>query len=160
MPRGSSPGERRGGRKKGVPNKATIEARERAARELDAAKAGEKQIGKDVIEEMMFIAKGATASFQPVSEEQAQRAQAAGQTNVKPRAGDMEKFGQWWDRTVFAAKELAKYQSPTFRAIMVSTAGDAPKNDPKQIEGNVVPIDDPVGAGRVYRRIVMAGSRR
>lgn len=45
MPRGSKPGERRGGRKKGVPNKATLDVAERI-----------KALGCDPIEGMVKVA--------------------------------------------------------------------------------------------------------
>jgi hypothetical protein len=114
-----------------VPNRATREQQLVAARALDnAQKPGAKPLGKEVLEEMMFIAKSATSSFQPITKEMAERANAAGQASVKERAGDMEKFGQWWDRTCYAAKELSKYQSPTYRAIMVAPAPET--NQPER----------------------------
>jgi uncharacterized membrane-anchored protein len=45
MPRGSKPGERRGGRKKGVPNKATLDVAEKI-----------KALGCDPIEGMVKVA--------------------------------------------------------------------------------------------------------
>ena len=153
-----------GGRKKGSLNKATIEKQEIAAKTLDRAREGKIVLGKDVLEEMMSVAKAVMAQFQPVSPEMAAQAQALGQ-NVKPRKGNLSKFGQWFDRTVYAAKELTKYQSPTMRAIAVSAAttpgAGQPGDDAKLIEGKIIVHDkDPIGASRVYRQIVAAAGRR
>jgi hypothetical protein len=154
-----------GGRKKGSLNKATIEKQEIAAKTLDQSRDGKIVLGKDVLEEMMGVAKAVMAQFQPVSPEMAAQAQALGQAHVRPRKGNLSKFGQWFDRAVYAAKELTKYQSPTMRALAVSAAttpgaGQA-GDDAKLIEGKVIVHDrDPIGASRVYRQIVAAAGRR
>jgi hypothetical protein len=36
--------------------------------------------------------------------------------------GDWDRFGAWFDRTAFCAKELAKFQSPQIKAVDIPTA--------------------------------------
>jgi hypothetical protein len=148
-----------GGRPKGSLSKATTEAREKAARLLDAARSGKapKPLAKDILEDAMFIAKGATASFQRVTPEQVEEARAAGNLKARPQNGDIDKFGEWFDRMVYAATQLAKYQSPTFRAIFLQqdTIAAAPAAEP----GKVLDLQaerDPLGAEQTYLRLIKA----
>jgi hypothetical protein len=153
MPRGAAPGERRGGRAKGTLNKRTTEALLKAAQTIDAAREGRIELGKDVLDRMMKLAEGAASVHRPWTQADvdAGRAAAVG--------GDWDRFGLWFDRTVFCAKELAKYQSPTFKAIAVQVTPDVsrdrlpPPSDPK-----VVNIDDPEALQRVYK-LRIAGVR-
>jgi hypothetical protein len=73
MPRGSAPGERRGGRQKGTPNKATIiERRMRAQAGLEAA----KRTGVMPLDIMLAVAAGGPEADQ-ISDRQLQAAIAA-----------------------------------------------------------------------------------
>jgi hypothetical protein len=60
MPQGSKPGERRGGRQKGTPNRATIEKRIRAEHGIAAAKAN----GLLPLDIMLQVAAGGEAAAQ------------------------------------------------------------------------------------------------
>lgn len=128
MPRGAAPGERRGGgRKPGQKNRATLErealrAREEAARkaEIDVglAKLAGKKLAKEVLEDFMVLFAGIAGTHQPYPPAQPQNPNY-----------DAEKFERFARLTVDAAKELAKYQSPQFRAIVVAPAPDANKGE-------------------------------
>lgn len=72
MPRGSAPGERRGGRQKGAPNKATVERRMRAQAGLEAA----KQTGTMPLDIMLAVAAGGPEADK-ISDRQLQAAIAA-----------------------------------------------------------------------------------
>ena len=72
MSRGSAPGERRGGRRPGVPNKATIERRLRAQAGLEAA----KQTGAMPLDIMLAVAAGGPEADK-ISDRQLQAAIAA-----------------------------------------------------------------------------------
>jgi hypothetical protein len=72
MPRGSAPGERRGGRQKGTPNKATIERRMLARRGLAAV----EHTGKLPLEIILAVAAGGTKADE-ISDRQLQAAIAA-----------------------------------------------------------------------------------
>lgn len=123
MPRGARPGERRGGRVKGIPNRKTIERleKERIANDLlEAAKAETKlehargrstKLAKDVIEDFMNLFAGIATTCQPYPPSQPQN----------PNFNE-ERFEKYARMTVDAARELAKYQSPQFRAIVVAPA--------------------------------------
>jgi ketopantoate reductase len=65
---GSKPGERRGGRKKGTPNKTTQERQINAAREIDRARKEGRELAKDVLERLMHIAEGATGVNRPTTQ--------------------------------------------------------------------------------------------
>ena len=160
MPRGAKPGERRGGRGKGTLNKATLESleRERIRSQIDVATAGAertitqaqaigRKLAKDRLEELTEIFIGAAAYFQP-------RSSAIGEANQN---ADWDKFEKWGRLAMDCASKLAPYQSPTFRAIMVS-APPPPREEDKL--GNVISLSDPIGAARVYRRIVTSGGGR
>lgn len=127
MPRGSRPGEHRGGRKKGGRNRATIERmeRERLAKQVEdvkitdalaAAKVSRNKLAKEVLEDFMVLFAGIAGTHQPYPPAQPQNPNY-----------DAEKFERFARLTVDAAKELAKYQSPQFRAIVVAPAPDAGK---------------------------------
>lgn len=72
MPRGSAPGERRGGRAPGTPNKATVERRLRAQAGLEAA----KQTGAMPLDIMLAVAAGGPEADK-ISDRQLQAAIAA-----------------------------------------------------------------------------------
>jgi hypothetical protein len=140
MPSGAKPGERRGGRHAGVPNKATTEAleRERIEQQLAAPVSAEtvakaevlappgtptevvahRKLAKERLEDLLELFVGAAAYYQPAA--------LGGQT--RPAVGqkeDWEQFARWGKLAMDCAKEAAKYQSPTFRAIVVAPAPDA-----------------------------------
>lgn len=68
MSRGARPGERRGGRKTGVPNKATIE-REIEARKDAKRSASEGPMPKDVMLNVMRVLMGEAARYQPTGKD-------------------------------------------------------------------------------------------
>ena len=64
----------------------------------------------------MNIALGATGLNRPTPKGQEG---PNGEINAN---GDWDRFGAWFDRTAYCAKELAKYQSPTIKAVDIPTA--------------------------------------
>lgn len=131
MPRGGpQPGS---GRKPGSKNKATIErelkAQAEAQRLIDHAKANKIELATSVLDRAMKIAEGSAGRHRPITEvelPQMQEAENAAAMNEgrKPRqlvvGGSWPLFGEWFDRWVWCARELAKYQSPQYRAIAVA----------------------------------------
>ena len=118
LPRGSKPGERRGGRRKGSRNKATIERELLAQRVLQNAPAGAIQqapLGKEVLEQYMVAFDALAQHYRPIPE--------------SPNS-DEAKFTKFATATCDCARALAPYQSPTYRAVMLSS--------PRQ-EGNGAP---------------------
>jgi hypothetical protein len=105
------PGERRGGRAKGTPNKSETEKKilaERAAAAM-SGRSSSRMLGKEVLEEYMMLFRGMSGYFQPL----------LGQPKeAKPQAS-IEQFEKWAKLAVEAATRLAPYQSPTYRSIMV-----------------------------------------
>jgi hypothetical protein len=126
----ASGGRREGaGRKKGTKNRATVEREINAAAAIDRARREGRELAVDALERFMKIAEGAAGVNKPTT--QAEMA-AGAQPNPD---GDWPRFGEWFDRMVYCAKELAKYQSPQIRAVDLP----APPPDPtKQAEGSVV----------------------
>ena len=121
---------------------------------LDRAKVTARPLAKDRLGELLDVALGAMQQFQPITKEMVERAHAIGNTKVKESKGEWSGFGSWWDRAVFAAKELAKYESPQLKAIaMVQTPEplSAARN-----EDSFVRLNDPVRASRVYQEFMRA----
>lgn len=111
-----------GGRLKGSKNKTTLEREAAAA--VDAARGQQRELAKDVLERLMKVAEGATSLNKPTTQAELARGVAANPD------GDWERFGAWFDRTAYCAKELAKYQSPQIKAV----DAPAPPPDPGQLE--------------------------
>ena len=123
MPSGSRPGERRGGRKRGVPNRATVERAEIALRSTAEAKASGRKLGKEVLEELMVLFGGLASKFQPESMDK-----IVVQEWTK---GDREPmFHKYASLAVKVAKDLADFQSPRFKAVEVHAP--APNMEDKQ----------------------------
>jgi hypothetical protein len=115
MPRGGSkPGERRGGRQKGTPNKRTVQARLFREAKLDG-----KPLAKEVLEESMFTyLRLAVACARPES-----------------GAWSAEKqklFHFYREKCDERARWLAPYQSPQYRSITVQPPREtgAPRGTP------------------------------
>lgn len=130
MPSGARPGERRGGRPKGGRNKSTIERLERAAldargkeaeKAIIAGRATGTKLAKEVLEDFMHLFAGIAGTHQPYPPTQPQ--------NVNY---DEDKFERYAKLTIDTARELAKYQSPQFRAIVVAPAPDANKGQERK----------------------------
>src|SRR5262249_20766205 len=71
MPRGSRPGERRGGRQKGTKNKRTVEAELLAQRMLEGAPPRTIQnarLGKDTLEKFMTLFDALAEHYRPIPE--------------------------------------------------------------------------------------------
>jgi len=116
MPRGSVPGEQRGGRPPGIPNKATLQRVARAEQEMLDAKAAGRKLAKDVLDDFMQLFAGMAAHYQPRPNRQ----------GIEPNPNQSEPlFEKYAKLAVEAAKHLAPYQSPTFRAIMIAPPPDA-----------------------------------
>jgi len=106
----------RGGRPKGSKGKATIERELKAAQQIDKARREGRELAVTVLENLMNIALGATGLNRPTPQADLLTGRAANPD------GDWDRFGAWFDRTAFCAKELAKYQSPQIRAVDIPTA--------------------------------------
>ena len=110
MPRGSQPGERRGGRQKGTKNKRTIEAELLAQRILQGTPPMTVQnarLGKETLERFMMLFDNLAEHYRPFPENQ---------------HADESKFSKYATAACDCAKALAPYQSPTYRAIMFEQA--------------------------------------
>lgn len=97
------------GRKPG-PTKATLERAAIAQRVMGEAAMQGRKLGKEVLEEFMVLFAGLATKFQP----DATDTSAVRDWAKKP---EFDKFVQFATLAKDTAKELAKYQSPTFRAI-------------------------------------------
>lgn len=146
MPRAVK-GQRFGGRAAGTPNKATIEKTLRAEFELTQARDTGKKLAKDVLDEFMMLFAGMAAHHQPIP---------PGQPIPAGRVPDEDKFEKWARLAVETAADLAKYQSPTFRAIAVSMPPPLPvAPEPKTIGGKVLEMPkDAISRSRLYQRLV------
>lgn len=147
-----------GGRTKGTPNKATQEQRAREA-ELEAARQAEiqaehranvarpKKLGKDVLNELMTVAMGYAALFQPKYDPVTK--------NVVD--GDEDRFEKWARMAGEFAFRAANFESPRYRAIYLQT--DSPLSGPKPgaDEANVLDLQaerDPARATDAYLRLI------
>jgi hypothetical protein len=117
---GAKPGERRGGRQKGTPNRATVQkqliAAQIAERTVADARTAGRKLAKEVLENFMFGFADLAEHYKPTPEVE----------RPNPHA-DEDKFAQYAELAIDCAKALAPYQSPTFRAVVV-----APAVEPKE----------------------------
>lgn len=138
MPSGAAPGERRGGRSRGVPNKKDVvkhlvgevldgtdgqkRIKDVVARELAKMAQPPRNSRKaiDILDTLMQLSMGLVARYQP-------RPDGGMETN--PQA-DETKFQTYLPIALNSAKELAKYQSPTFKAIALQEVPAAPAAAP------------------------------
>lgn len=112
----------KGGRPKGSRNKRLIEKelleQQRAAAWANRKSAGgngkpQPKLAKQLIEDFMHAAAGYAATYQ--------------------RANNIDKFQEWAKLAVEWASRLAPYQSPTYRAIVIS-----PEAPPPDADGEVI----------------------
>jgi hypothetical protein len=144
MPKGSKKGVRHGGRDRGTPNRATVERAEVARMQTEESKRRGAKLGKDVLEEFMLLFAGMAAQYQPLPEG----------VTMPGRTPNEEKFITYATLAVKTAKDLADFQSPKFKAIMV-TAPPPKQQSAKTIDGNVVQLsNDPNVITRVYQQMV------
>jgi hypothetical protein len=127
MPRGAKPGERRGGRARGQPNKASVERAALAERIIAEAegKPGMK-LGKEMLQEFAVMFGGLAAAFQPVG---------TGPNGTLTEA-DIKTWAESYKEPLFekyakmaakVANDFADFQSP--RLARIQTA--APPPDPR-----------------------------
>lgn len=114
-------GSKTGGRTAGTPNKATVERALVAQQQVAEAKAAGRKLGKEIVEDFAHVFASMAAFYQP----QPGVRDAAGkmQMNGNPNANE-GKFVEYAKMAVTAGAELANYQSPKLRAILV--AADKP----------------------------------
>jgi hypothetical protein len=111
MPRGGSkPGERRGGRQKGTPNKVTAEQALSAERVLAKAKVSGRRLGKEVLDYYMHV-------FAEIADSERAAALTEKPENAREHEARFERFAKY---AIDCAHKLAPYQSPTFRAVVVA----------------------------------------
>lgn len=155
MARGAKPGERRGGRSIGTPNKTTIEKALIAAQVVEDAQRTGKKLAKEVLEEFMMLFAGMAATYQPLP---------PGMPVPAGRKPDEKKFIQYAVLARDTAKDLAPFQSPTFRAVAVTVSptgvpNGAPGANAKTINGKVVNLADQQAVGKIYQRVLSGGGR-
>jgi len=174
MPRGSEPGERRGGRNKGTPNKAMAVKREqeREAQQiaseigtdpvalqaaLERARA-RKIRGLDEMMELAKVLKNDVIAFRAA-------AVATGMPGARDEDGrEIRNTALWNEYKAWAefyfdlAAEITQYQEPKLKAtasMQIPGVGGAPA---KVIDGEakLVRTGDPVAAARAYQRFMQA----
>jgi hypothetical protein len=164
MPRGARPGERRGGRIKGVPNKATIatlnkrEIIDQIAKQTGTSSsvaaavlsnaAGYRKLAVEELEDVLPIVKSVVAYHQV-------KVMRAGPTGALEITGKLDDFKEWLRLFIETCAKLAPYQSPTFKAIAVM---DPPLPSGPSIPdvGDFVRSGDPVAAAKVYQLLMQA----
>jgi hypothetical protein len=112
---GAKPGERRGGRQRGTPNKATVQKQLIAAQIAERAAADARwtgrQLAKEVLEDFMHGFREIAERYRPTPPEAKQQ---------NPHADEV-KFNRFAGLAIECASKLAPYQSPTFKAIEIAT---------------------------------------
>lgn len=109
MPRAQK-GHRFGGRTKGIPNKATIEKAEKMRRDIVDARVSGRKLAKDTLDDLVMVFMEMADAYKPAP------------TGQDKLGASEEKFEKWARLAMEAARALAPYQSPTFRAIVVAPA--------------------------------------
>src|SRR5258708_21561127 len=101
-------GRKTGGRRRGTPNKATIEKSLIAARAVADARADGKKLAKEVLQEFMELFAGMAAHYQPTP------------AHLPPNPNENEpQFLRYAGLAVEGAQAVEPCQSPTFNAIEV-----------------------------------------
>lgn len=139
-----------GGRKRGSRNKAVIEreriAAEIAARTVADAKISGKKLAKEVLDDFMHLFAGMAAHHQPIPK---------GQPIPPGRDPDRAMFEKYAQMAVSCAADLAKYQSPTFKAVQIV-------DQPQVVErpsAQVIDLATDVSALQArYQRMIKAGT--
>lgn len=157
--RGSKPGERRGGKQKGTPNKRTVAKLQQIGAEIAAAKkAGGPVRARDVLSDLTKTAVGFTAHWQ--QKMMAWEAAEASKPVPAPIPPEyVERFLEGMAAATRAAAALIPYQDPKLAAIKVSMSPFDVAPEPKTIEGKAIkPIDikDPIELARIYSQVVRA----
>jgi hypothetical protein len=116
MPSGSRPGERRGGRVKGVPNRITLEKARQALEEVDRLKRQGKlyKLGKDRAQDIDDRAYEMAMAYAPVIKDG---------VVVWPSSEAPQEFERWIRLSLDAAKIRAPYESPRYMAVGVVAPG-------------------------------------
>lgn len=146
MPAGAKPGERRGGRAKGVKNKGEIQKAILAERAIANAKASGRKLAVEHMQDYIGVLAGMAAYYQPTF---------PGMSQQNPH-GDPAEFERWFGPFLDLAKALANYESPKMRDVMITAVPLREAPVAPTIDGNVISINDPVALSRVYRRMIQA----
>jgi hypothetical protein len=136
-------GRKTGGRRRGTPNKATIERALIAARAALESKSASKKLAKEILEDFMCVFVGMASHFQP----------APPGTPRNPHA-DENKFWKCAEAAINCAVKLAPYQSPSLKAVAVVPQPVSPPSSPYALP-DVLP-DDPVELTRIYQQRINA----
>lgn len=103
--KGSAPGEHRGGRKAGTPNKSTLARSAEIAAEHRAANL---PLAVEVLENTMLNALKMAVKFEPKVGKDADGKDIA--------TGDESLYGKYLDKAIVAAGKLAPYQTPQLQS--------------------------------------------
>lgn len=152
MARGSNvkKGMRPGGRKKGTPNRATVERVEQARIAVEQARGRNVKLGKDVLEEFMMLFADIARHHMP---------RVPGLPMPEHGKPNEEKFLTYAKLAAATAKDLADYQSPKFKAIAIATAPGTPGAGAESEAGvldsaKIINMRDAVSMTRVYQRLI------
>lgn len=152
--RGAAPGERRGGRAAGVPNRKTIENLAKAERRFEEAKAVGEKLGIDVLRDFMKAFQDKAAYHQPIPD---------GVEIPRGRKPDEPLFAKYGKLAIEAAGDLAQYETPKLRAILVAGGpmmpGAAGSLLPPPTLDAVANENDPGKLYRVYQQVI-GGQRK
>lgn len=160
MPQVPQPGERRGGRKKGTPNKATtaklLDAQ--VAEKVDAIIGGgapasaltpypARARGKDELAELILVVKGHVAKFQ-------QAVLAMGEPGGETYNWALhDRYVRLLELFHKVSDSAADFQDPRLKAQLWVPP---PQEMPKSVEGKVVRLGNAVAASRVYQQTMQA----
>jgi hypothetical protein len=109
-------GKREGaGRKAGKKNRLTVLRQTKQAEAIAQIVDSGKPLAVTVLQKAMEFAEGAVAAYRPTMNSDI----AAGKT--KNPDGSPEEFGKWFDRWFKCIETMARYQTPTMRAIDAPT---------------------------------------
>lgn len=148
---GNRGGKRPGaGRPRTKPNRSTVTAAEIAKAEIEQARAEGRVLAKDRLEKYLDVCEGAMSIFRPNQDG----------TIAPGSVQNWDRFAEWMDKSIYCAKELAKYQSAQYRAIAAMSApttggGPRPGDDAKVIDLK----KNPIALEAAYKRM-LAPARR
>lgn len=153
MARGAAPGERRGGRKKDVPNKRTVQKIIEASQDVEAIKRRGQKKATEILNDLMHTAMGFVALYQ-------RKVMTEAGLLPEAKAEDITVLKEFMNAAGAFAAALAPYQQPKFKVVTfvpidMNPGGAAPELKPgdnaKVVKGKVV---DPNDVVRTYQQMV------